>query len=56
MCVSATSTMKKVLIFVTTKGDGSIRSGEPYLARFPDQFGNVYTREVARPVQLISNT
>ena len=37
-----------MLIFVTIKGAGSTRPGEPYLARFPDHFGNVYTREVAR--------
>ncbi len=41
---------KKVLIFVFNKGAGSTDAGEPYEARFPDKFGNVCIRQVARPV------
>ena len=37
-----------------TKGAGSTNPGEPYQARFPDKFGNVCSREVARP-EILSN-
>jgi len=40
---------KKLLTFVMTKGAGSTRPGEPYVARFPDSFGNVCIRHIARP-------
>ena len=40
---------KAVLTFVFTKGAGKTTKGEPYSARFPDKFGNVCTRQVARP-------
>ena len=45
---------KKVLTFVMTKGAGSSRPGEPYVAKFPDSFGNVCIRHIARP-DVISN-
>jgi len=41
---------KKVSTFVMIKGAGSTRPGEPYIARFPDSFGNVCIRHIARPV------
>ena len=40
---------KKVLTFVTTRGAGSTEKGEPYEARFPDKYGNLCVRHVARP-------
>ena len=43
---------KKVLSFIATKGAGSTLEGKPYVARFPDCFGNVCTRNVARPAIL----
>ena len=44
---------KKVLCFIMTKGSGSTRPGKPYIAKYPDCYGNVCTRHVARP-QVIS--
>jgi hypothetical protein len=41
--------MRKVLCFVFTKDAGSTAPGEPYVARFPDEHGNVKTRKVPRP-------
>ena len=32
-----------------TRVAGTIRHDEPYEARFPDKFGNIYVRHVARP-------
>ena len=40
---------KKVLTFVTTRGAGSTKDGEPYIAQFPDKYGNVCQRHVACP-------
>ena len=37
-----------------TREAGATRHGEPYEARFPDKFGNVCVRHVARP-EIISN-
>jgi hypothetical protein len=37
------------LSFIFTKDAGSSAPGEPYIARFPDKFGNVKTRKVPRP-------
>ena len=45
---------KNVLTFVMTRGAGSTAQGKPYYAKFPDKYGNVCTREVARP-DVISN-
>ena len=45
---------KKVLTFVMTRGVGSTEKGEPYEARFPDKYGNLCIRHVARP-ECISN-
>ena len=45
---------KKVLTFVMTKGSGSTRPGEPYVARFPGSFGNVCIRHIARPAVIFS--
>ena len=39
----------KVLTFVLTKESGTTRHGEPYEARFPDKFSNIYIRHFARP-------
>ena len=41
-------------MFITTKGAGSMQPGQPYHTKFPDKFGNVWTREVARP-EIVSN-
>ena len=54
VCIGYKYNKKKVLIFVTTKGAGSTNPGEPYVARFPDKFGNVCSREVGRP-EILSN-
>ena len=44
---------RKVLCFVATKNAGSTRPGRPYIAKFPDEYGNVAKRMVPRP-QIIS--
>ena len=44
---------KKVLTFIFSKGAGSTVPGLPYVARFPDAYGNVCKRSVARP-QIVS--
>ena len=49
VCIGYKYNLKKLLVFLSTKGAGSIQPGEPYLTKFPDKFGNVCTREVARP-------
>ena len=49
VCIGYKYNKKKVLTFVLTKGAGSSKPGEPYEARFPDKFGNVCVRHVARP-------
>ena len=49
VCIGYKYDVKKVLVFITTKGAGSTQPGEPYLAKFADKYGNVCTREVARP-------
>ena len=46
--------IKTLLTFITTRGAGATRHGEPYEARFPDKFGNICVRHVARP-EIISN-
>ena len=43
---------KKVLCFVMTKNAGSTIGGKAYKAKFPDQFGNVVSRDVFRPAIL----
>ena len=45
---------KIVLTFIATKGARSTDAGEPYKARFPEKFGNVCVRNVARP-SIVSN-
>ena len=40
---------KNVLTFVFTKGAGRTIAGKPYEARFPDKYGNVCVRQIARP-------
>ena len=54
VCIGYKYNAKKVLVFLTTKGAGSTQPGEPYIAKFADMYGNVCTREVARP-EIISN-
>ena len=49
LCALVISTTKKVLVFVTSKGAGSTEPDKPYEVRFPDRFGNVCVRLVARP-------
>ena len=44
-----TSTTKKVLFFIATKGAGHTEPGEPYVAKWKDKNLNTLTREVARP-------
>ena len=43
-----------VLTFIMTRGARTTRHGEPYEAKFPDKFGNVCVRHIARP-EIISN-
>ena len=43
---------KKILYFVMTKNAGSTIGGKTYKAKFPDQFGNVVSRDVFRPAIL----
>jgi hypothetical protein len=52
-CVGYKYNKKNVLIFMCSRGAGSTEPGVPYEARFPDKYGNVCTRHVARP-QVIS--
>ena len=54
VCISYKYNKKKVLTFVLSKGAGSTLEGEPHEARFPDRFGNVCIRHVARP-QVVPN-
>ena len=54
VCIGYKYNLKKVLLCLSTKGVGSTQPGEPYLAKLPDEFGNVCARDVARPV-IISN-
>ena len=49
VCIGYKYNKKKVLTFICTKGAGSTKGGEPYEAKFPDKFGNVCTRQIARP-------
>jgi len=54
ICIGYKYNKKKVLTFVMTRGAGSSKNGEPYEARFPDKYGNVCVRHVARP-DIVSN-
>ena len=38
VCFGYKYNVKKLLIFITTKGAGSTQPGQPYLAKFPDKF------------------
>ena len=40
---------KIVFVFVCSKGAGTTATGEPYLAQFPDSFGNIFIGQVAQP-------
>ena len=53
-CIGYKYNLKNVLVFLSTKGARSTQPREPFLAKFPDKFGNVCTREVAQP-EIISN-
>lgn len=44
---------RKVLVFVSTRNAGSSEPGEPYVAKFSDEHGNVCERQVPRP-QLVA--
>lgn len=48
------SNIATVLTFISTWNAGSTEAGEPYIARFPDEHGNMLEREVDRP-ELISD-
>ena len=52
-CVGYKYNKKNVLIFMCSRGSGSTDAGVSYEARFPDKYGNVCTRHVARP-QVVS--
>ena len=54
VCIGYKYNKKTVLTFVLTRGAGSSEPGDPYEARFPDKYGNLCVRHVARP-QVISN-
>jgi hypothetical protein len=49
ICIGYKYSASKVLVFLGTKNAGSTKLGEPYVARFPDAFGNVAERNVPRP-------
>ena len=49
VCIGYKYNKKNVLTFIFTKSVGSTSQGDPYEARFPDKFGNVCVRYVARP-------
>ena len=49
ICIGYKYNKKKVPTFVLTKEAGTTRHGEPHEARFPDKFGNICIRHVARP-------
>ena len=49
ICIGYKYNKKKVLVFLTTRGAGATLDGDPYEARFPDRYGNVCTRDIARP-------
>ena len=40
---------KKVLLFLCSENAGSFKEGTPYVAKFPDENGNVQRRNVRRP-------
>lgn len=54
VCIGYKYNKKSVLTFISTRGAGSTKEGEPYEARFPDKFGNMCVRHVARP-EVVSN-
>jgi hypothetical protein len=54
VCLGYKYNKKKVLTFVLTRGCGSTAPGKPYEAKFPDQYGNICYRDVARPTVLSS--
>jgi hypothetical protein len=41
--------MQNVLSFIFMKDAGSLAIGDPYIAQFPDKFGNVKTIKFPRP-------
>jgi hypothetical protein len=49
ICIGYKYSPFKVLVFLGTKDSGSSKPGEPYIARFPDAYGNVAQRSVPRP-------
>ena len=49
VCIGYKYNKRNILTFIFTKGAGSTAQGDPYEARFPDKFGNVCVRHVARP-------
>ena len=49
VCIGFKYNKKTVLTFLCTRGAGRTTAGEPYEARFPEKFGNLCVRHVARP-------
>jgi hypothetical protein len=49
ICIGYKYSASKVLVFLGTKNAGSIKPGDPYVARFPDANSNVAQRNVPRP-------
>jgi hypothetical protein len=49
VCIGYKYNRKKCLFFVHTMGAGASTAGAPYKATFPDAYGNVMSRLVARP-------
>ena len=49
VCICHKYNLEKMLVFISTKGDGSTQTGEPYFAKVPDKSSNVCTREAPWP-------
>ena len=54
VCIGYKYNKKTVPTFLSTRGAGSSEADDPYAARFPDKYGNLGVRHVARP-KFISN-
>jgi hypothetical protein len=54
ICIGYKYSASKVLVFLGTKCAGSTTPGDPYIARFPDAYGNVAQRSVPRRPAVIS--
>ena len=54
ICLGYKYNKKKVLTFLMKRDAGATTKGIPYVAKFPDKYGNMYMQHGARP-QIISN-